>query len=248
MLKSTGLLRRWSECTYSTYYEELLLATRDGFASRYSTRVLTSTGRTSRGCRALSLRDGDEMADFDVIPASIAGSLPLAKEAEEGDEGTADEGTEEALDEAPRRSDSLHFVLAITEKGYGKRMEIDEFKVQKRGGKGLTAIKFKAKAGGGRVSRAGGGEVTIRGDADALSCMRICRASDDIVVSTSKGNVVRQRVADLSVQSRTATGFLIQKLAKDDSVVMVDIVPSQSVAALEAEDAVPVRVAELAAV
>lgn len=55
--------------------------------------------------------------------------------------------------------------------------------------------------------------------------MRICKTSDDIVLSTSKGNIVRQRVSDLSIQGRTATGFVIQKLVKDDSIVMVDIVP-----------------------
>lgn len=187
--------------------QELLFATKDGFASRFPTSDLTSTSRTSRGCRALNLRDGDEMADFDVIPSAL--STPI-------------EGAVAVADESPL--ESANFVLALTEKGYGKRIEIDEFKIQKRGGRGVTAIKFKEKAGGGRVSKSDG---VVRKGADALSCMRICRASDDIVISTSKGTVVRQRVADLSIQSRTASGFLIQKLAKDDTIVMVDIVPPQ---------------------
>jgi DNA gyrase subunit A len=135
------------------------------------------------------------MADFDVVPVSIVKS-----------------------NETSAGQVSQNFVLIVTEKGYGKRIEIHEFKIQKRGGKGVTAIKFKQKAGGSRASN-------TDGDADALSCMRICREDDDVVMSTSKGNVVRQRVGDLSIQSRTATGFLIQKLAKDDSIVMVDVVP-----------------------
>jgi DNA gyrase subunit A len=74
------------------------------------------------------------------------------------------------------------------------------------------------------------------GDNDALSCMRICRNSDEVVISTMKGTVVRQRVADMSIQSRTATGVLIQKLDKDDKVIMVDIVPGSSTIAASAVD------------
>lgn len=173
--------------------EQILIATRDGFASRFSTVDVSSTGRTARGCRALSLREGDEMADFDIVPTTLT-NLP-----------------------------EKYFVLCVTEKGYGKRVEIDDLRLQRRGGKGMTVIKFKAKAGGGRTSK-----VVENGDGpDALSCMRICTESDEIVISTGKGTVVRQRVSDLPIQSRAATGVLIQKLDENDRVVMVDVVPSQ---------------------
>ena len=180
--------------------EQLLFATKDGFASRFSTKELTSTGRTSRGCKALNLREGDEMADFDIVRPSPKGA---------------------------NGADAAHrdMVLVVTEKGYGKLMDIDEFKIQKRGLRGVIALKFKEKAGGGRKSKvADKGKTSV----DRLSCMRICRLSDDLVISTSRGNVVRQRVGDLGIQSRTATGFVIQRLDKDDSVAMVDIVPPQA--------------------
>ena len=173
--------------------EQILIATKDGFASRFSTSDVSSTGRTARGCRALNLRDGDEMADFDIVPTTFSSS------------------------------NEKYFILCVTEKGYGKRVEIDDLKLQRRGRKGVTVIKFKAKAGGGRTSK-----MSAEGGPDALSCMRICRESDEVVISTGKGTVVRQRVADMSVQSRSATGVLIQKLDENDRVLMVDIVPSQS--------------------
>ena len=70
--------------------------------------------------------------------------------------------------------------------GYGKRIEMDEFKVQKKGGKGITAIRFKLKAGGGgKLARSEG---KGKSEADAVSCMRVCRAGDEVVLSTSKGN------------------------------------------------------------
>lgn len=115
----------------------------------------------------------------------------------------------------------------VTEKGYGKRVPIDEFRQQKRNGKGSTAIKFKEKAGGGGIGSRKLGKVSE--DPDALSCMRICHPGDELVISTERGNIIRQRVDDLSVQSRTATGVLIQKLDKDDVIVMVDILPPQHV-------------------
>lgn len=64
-----------------------------------------------------------------------------------------------------------------------------------------------------------------RSDADAVSCMRICRAGDEVVLSTSKGAVIRQKIDELGIQSRMTTGFLIQRISKDDKITMVDIVP-----------------------
>lgn len=154
---------------------------------------------------------GDEMADIDIIRA------PSVKAGEEIDSENKIKSKKQA--DNNEDEDKL-FVLMVTEKGYGKRIVMDEFKVQKKGGKGVTAIKFKDKAGGGgKIARKEG-----ISDGDAVSCMRVCRSGDEVVLSTSKGTVIRQSVDDLSVQSRLATGVLIQKIAKDDKITMVDIV------------------------
>jgi len=182
--------------------EEVLIATKDGFASRFTAAELSSTGRTSRGVRSLNLRDGDSMADMDIL-------RPGAKKLS----GAVD---------ASAQQEVASYVLAVTEKGYGKRILIDEFKTQKRGGKGVTIIKFKTKAGGGNKALQESG---LQGDGDALSCMRICSPGDEVVISTSKGTVMRQRIDDISIQSRSATGVLLQSIAKDDAIVTVDIVP-----------------------
>lgn len=47
--------------------DEVLIATKDGFASRFQTSDMASTGRSSRGSRALILRNGDRMADMDIL-------------------------------------------------------------------------------------------------------------------------------------------------------------------------------------
>lgn len=89
----------------------------------------------------------------------------------------------------------------------------------------MLTIKFKLKAGGGGSAlRKLGKDQSF---ADSLSCMRVCSDDDEVVLSTRKGTIIRQRVADLSVQSRAATGVLIQKLQEGDAIVMVDIFPPE---------------------
>lgn len=187
--------------------DEVLIATKDGFACRFGVSDLTSTGRQSRGVRALNLREDDQMADMDV---NNSNALP-------GTDGTAGEGG----DVPP----GIDYVFVITERGYGKRISIADFRKAKRGGRGVFAIKFKEKAGGGGSKARAAGKANA--DVDALRCLRFCSSGDEVVLSTSRGTILRQRVDDVSVQARSATGVLVQKLARDDSIVDISIVPPE---------------------
>lgn len=193
--------------------EEILIATRDGFASRIPASGLRATGRTARGVRALNLREGDLMADMDIVAPKLG-----SKSTTNIDAGVVS-ATTSTIDD-----DDDEYVLAVTSRGFGKRVLISEFRTQRRGGKGVTCIKFKEKAGGSRRKVSGNSGNT---SPDALSCMRACSAGDEIVLSTSKGNVIRQRVDDLSIQSRSATGVLIQKMLPGDTIINVDVVPPE---------------------
>ena len=222
--------------------EDVLVATRDGFAARFSTTDFPSTSRNSRGVRALKLRDGDEMADIDIVKGDPESRAVVGEdEAADGDEAEDVHDAEEPEElegvmgvvaptatvgegkQGAEGGSDRPFVLMVTEKGYGKRVELNEFKKQKKGGKGITAIRFKQKAGGGgQLARSTG---TERSQADAVSCMRVCRAGDEVVISTRKGTVIRQSIDALTVQSRTATGVRIQKLREDDRIMTVDVLP-----------------------
>lgn len=70
------------------------------------------------------------MADMDLVPTSSS----TATNDSELSTPIVDEGS---------------YMLAVTERGYGKRISLSEFKTQRRGGMGVIAMKFKAKAGGG---------------------------------------------------------------------------------------------------
>ena len=104
------------------------------------------------------------------------------------------------------------FVLVVTTEGYGKLVKTEEFRTTARGGSGVIAIKFKA----GRVD-------------DRISTMRVVNAEDEILLITSQGVIVRQKVKDIPCQSRSATGVLVQKVdvKNGDSISTVSIVPRE---------------------
>lgn len=94
------------------------------------------------------------------------------------------------------------FVLVVTNDGYGKRVKLDEFRQQGRGGVGIIGTKFKTAK-------------------SRLACLSIIEPTDQIVIATANGIVVRQHGSDISAQGRMATGVRLQQLAEDDEVVSV---------------------------
>jgi DNA gyrase subunit A len=99
--------------------DDILMGSTRGMATRFNTADLRPTGRTSRGVRAMKLREGDTIAAMNVLGGSVDSKGEKEKE----------------------------FVLCVTSQGYGKRISTDEFRVTGRGLVGVIAIKFK-KAGG----------------------------------------------------------------------------------------------------
>ena len=122
------------------------------------------------------------------------------------------------------------YALVVSEKGYGKCVPVDSFRLQKRGTKGATVMRFKSKAGGGGQAHRKAGTAGAA-DADAISNIRVCEPGDEVVISTSRGIVIRQRICEISVQSKRATGVLLQSIPADDHIISVDIVPPEDHAA-----------------
>lgn len=93
--------------------------------------------------------------------------ISLEDDVEEDSDDTDTDGDISAM--PTEASSSSSFVLVVTEKGYGKRLSIDEFKTQRRGGKGVIITKFKQKAGGGRKASRDSGKL----ESDAVASMRV---------------------------------------------------------------------------
>jgi DNA gyrase subunit A len=98
-------------------------------------------------------------------------------------------------------------ILLITQAGYGKRVETDEFNAQARGGKGVKAIGITEKSG-------------------LLVAGKMVAPNDDLMIVTANGVLNRQKVDGISVLRRPARGVKLIKLDPGDEVVAVaSIVP-----------------------
>ncbi|MEN9240275.1 MAG: DNA gyrase C-terminal beta-propeller domain-containing protein, partial [Thermostichales cyanobacterium SZTDM-1c_bins_54] len=102
------------------------------------------------------------------------------------------------------------FILLTTVQGYGKLTPVEAMRAQNRGGKGVIACKLR------QDEREGG---------DELVALRIVQSSDEIMLVTSRGIVIRQVVQAISSQSRMGMGVRLQRLDEDDRIVAVTVVP-----------------------
>ena len=168
---------------------------------RLSDEELRPLGRTARGVRAMNLRPGDALVSMDVLPAELADQVASSAEGEVDGEADLDaEGLEEtAASEGP-------WVLVASASGLGKRVPVNQFRLQRRAGMGLRAIKF-------------------RRDGDALVGLKVLGAGEELLLVSEKGVIVRMSADAIPQQSRAATGVRLQKLDSGDRLAEVVLVP-----------------------
>ena len=93
-------------------------------------------------------------------------------------------------------------VFMVTEKGYGKKTPLSEFKNQNRGGKGLKTINVDKKNG-------------------PIVGFKIVAADEELVILTSEGHIIRLETGDVSTQKRYSRGVVLMKTSKQDHVAAV---------------------------
>ena len=113
---------------------------------------------------------------------------------------------DEDEDEETTGNESGPWVLVITASGLGKRVPVAKFRLQNRAGMGLMAIKFRKRD-------------------DALAALLVVNEGDELMLVTNRGIIIRQRVGDISIQSRPATGVKLQRLDGEDAIAAVAVVP-----------------------
>lgn len=143
---------------------QLLVATRLGMAIRFHESDVRAMGRTARGVKALSLRDGDCVVGMSVLRA---GGL----------------------------------VLTVSETGYGRLSQIDDYRVQQRGGKGLLNY---------HVERYG-----------AVAAIKVVDLNDDVIIISSDGIIIRFQAETIRLCARPSKGVLLMRLTEDSKVVTV---------------------------
>ncbi len=100
-------------------------------------------------------------------------------------------------------------LMVVTEKGFGKRSEIEEYRLTKRGGKGVITVKTSDKNG-------------------KLIAMKEVNDGDELVIITTGGMVIRQSVADIRVMGRNTQGVRLIRLNEGDDIAdIARVVPEE---------------------
>lgn len=106
--------------------------------------------------------------------------------------------------------DGEHKLLLVSEKGYGKCTSVDNYRVQSRGGKGLTSYKITEKTG------------NVMG-------LAMVKDSEELIMVTSQGIVIRIRVKDISTVGRVTQGVKLINLEEGVTVNSIDKISEEAV-------------------
>lgn len=100
-------------------------------------------------------------------------------------------------------------VLVVTEKGYGKRSDVNDYRITHRGGKGVITVKTSDKIG------------------KMIALMEV-NDNDELVIISTKGMVIRQSMKDIRVMGRATQGVRVIRLKDGDSIAdIAKVVPEE---------------------
>jgi DNA gyrase subunit A len=175
----------------------------------------------ANGKIAIDLRENDELVGVDVTDGqqnvllfSSAGKANCFNETDVRSMGRTAMGVRGIRLREGQKVISLIIasegtVLNITENGYGKRTKLEEFTQHKRGGQGMISIQTSERNG-------------------AVVGALLVSETDEIMLITSGGVLVRTRVSEISIVGRNTQGVRVIRLDKDEKVVGVDRVDGLS--------------------
>ncbi len=191
----------------------LLFATKNGVVKK---TVLSEFGNPrSVGIRAINIEKGDELIDVqvtdgrnDIVLATRHGMSIRFHEKDVRDMGRTATGVKGIdLEKRDRVIDMVvvrrkSTLLTVTEKGMGKRSELDEYRVQHRGGRGIITLKRAEKTG------------------DVVALKEVL-PDDELMMITKKGIMIRVPVEGIRISGRNTQGVKVMNLIAGDLVVDV---------------------------
>jgi DNA gyrase subunit A len=201
-----------------TERDDVLLTAAGGQCIRFPvTDVRVFTGRTSMGVRGIALPEGDELisltilrhmdADAEERAAYLRRANAVRRGGAEEETGTDNEDASGAIELGEQRyvamSASEQFVLTISENGYGKRSSSFEYRTTGRGGKGIVAMSVNDRNG-------------------KLVASFPVEDSDQIMLVTDKGQLIRCPVEGIRIAGRSTQGVIVFDTAEDEHVVSVE--------------------------
>jgi DNA gyrase subunit A len=187
-------------------------------------------GRTSRGVRGITLTEGDKVISMSILRHSDADAderaayLKRASAVRRGGEEDVVEADDDAEVEETKAielgekryvemSAAEQFVLTISEKGYGKRSSSYEYRITSRGGKGIVAM---------AILEGKKGKKTIRDKTGRLVASFPVEESDQIMLVTDGGKLIRTAIDGIRIAGRSTQGVIVFHTAEDEKVVSVE--------------------------
>jgi DNA gyrase subunit A len=209
-----------------TERDDVLLTAAGGQCIRFAvTDVRVFQGRTSMGVRGMALDEGDRVISLSILRHVEANADERAAylrratavrrggNVEEEAPGEAEEANG-AIELGEQRyvemSAAEQFVLTISENGYGKRSSSYEYRTTGRGGKGVVAMDVREKDG------------SIRRKTGRLVASFPVEESDQIMLVTNGGQLIRCPVDDIRIAGRSTQGVIVFDTADGERVVSVE--------------------------
>lgn len=200
----------------------IVLITKRGIIKKTSLEAY-SHPRTA-GVNAVNLREGDELVEAlltngneEIFIAAREGRCCRFDEADArpmgrnstGVRGINIEDDDEvigAINYDPKAEDaSAHTVLVVSENGFGKRTDFDEYRITKRGGKGVKTISITEKTG-------------------KLIAIKNVTENNDLMIIEKSGLTIRMAVSDIRVAGRATQGVKLINIKNGDSIAAISTV------------------------
>ncbi len=197
----------------------LFFATKKGIVKRTPTKDYLNI-RVS-GIRAINLKEDDELlsvkrttGEQDIILGASNGKAIRFNESTVRPMGRTATGVkgmtlqnQDNIIGCALVDEACKDILIVTEKGYGKRTNVDEYRLQNRGGKGVKTLNVTKKNG-------------------SLVRLSSVTGEEDLIILSNKGTMIRLPVAQISCSSRATQGVRLMRLSEGHAVATTALVPS----------------------
>ncbi len=194
----------------------LLMATKNGLIKKTALGEYNSARKT--GLQGITLKENDELIEVrltdgedNVVLVTRNGMCITFAEKDVRPIGRVSQGVigirldedDEVIGMESVLAGEKATLLAITENGFGKRTELDEYRVQIRGGKGVITYKITPKTG-------------------KIVGIRVATEEDDVMLVTDTGTIIRINVKDISILGRSTQGVTLMRTNDGGRVVSIE--------------------------
>lgn len=199
----------------------VIMATKNGVVKK--TTLEQYSRPRQNGINAITIKDGDQLlearlttGDSEIILAKKSGKAIRFNEEKVRSVGRTSQGVKGVTLESPEDevigmiciNEPDTNVLVVSEKGYGKRSLVDDYRITNRGGKGVKTMNITDKTG-------------------ALIAIKQVTDNDDLMIINKRGITIRMAVAQLRVMGRATQGVRLINLKGNDAIAAVAKVESE---------------------